>query len=255
MALSSDLIAKFAKVVKNSKPKDKKENFAYGTIVLDSEGKMCVKLDGSDVFTPISSTTDLLPGDRAMVLIKNHTVTVTGNMSSPAARTSDLKSLASSISAQSIINLIYPVGSIYMSTTEVSPEVIFGGKWEQIKDTFLLACGDGYANGNTGGEESHTLTVEEMPAHSHEPTDKTVDSDTYNTYGYQLIRHLSSESTGRYMMAAGSDYYAFSMNPNASDYVSKNDLIVSYTSATTGGSQSHNNMPPYLAVYIWKRIG
>ena len=50
-----------------------------------------------------------------------------------------------------IYNAIYPVGSIYMSVNSTSPQTLFGGTWEQIKDTFLLASGTSYSNGATGG--------------------------------------------------------------------------------------------------------
>ena len=233
-SLSSDLVAKFAKAINNSRSKNKKEDFAYGTVVLNSKGKLCVKLDGSDAFTPISSVTDLLPGDRAMVLIKNHSVIVTGNVSSPAARTGDVKVIADRTSNSAIVNLIYPVGSIYMSVTEVSPEVIFGGKWEQIKDRFLLASGDNYELGTMGGEETHCLIPDEMPQHAHGIIKKSGE-DEFNSDNYPsgAIKLLSS----------------------AIDDVEENPTIGSSgMTEYAGGSKPHNNMPPYLAVYMWKRI-
>ena len=65
------------------------------------------------------------------------------------------------------INQMYPVGSIYMSVNDTNPHDLFGGTWEQIKDRFLLAAGDTYAAGRTGGEAQHKLTVDEMPSHNH----------------------------------------------------------------------------------------
>ena len=61
----------------------------------------------------------------------------------------------------------YPVGSIYMSVNATSPSVLFGGTWEQLKDTFLLSAGDTYANGSTGGASTVTLTSDQMPGHTH----------------------------------------------------------------------------------------
>ena len=66
-----------------------------------------------------------------------------------------------------LINLIYPIGSIYLSVNSTSPQQLFGGEWEQIKDKFLLSAGDTYSGGSEGGEAAHTLTVEEMPSHNH----------------------------------------------------------------------------------------
>lgn len=64
------------------------------------------------------------------------------------------------------LNAIYPIGSIYMSVNSTNPSQIFGGTWEQIKDRFLLACGNTYSNGATGGEANHILTIAETPTHS-----------------------------------------------------------------------------------------
>lgn len=89
MALSSDLISQFAKVVNNEK-KTNNESTVYGTVV-EYDNKKYVKLDGSDQMTPVSTTTDMEIGERVTVLIKNHTATVTGNISSPSARTDTVK--------------------------------------------------------------------------------------------------------------------------------------------------------------------
>lgn len=97
MALSHDLIAQFAKVVKGA-PKKNTESTVYGTVVTDGNGNKYVKLDGSDQLTPLtddnrpsaeSTTTSANEGERVSVLIKNHTATVTGNISSPAVRSDD----------------------------------------------------------------------------------------------------------------------------------------------------------------------
>lgn len=120
------------------------------------------------------------------------------------------------------INLIYPVGSIYMSVNDVSPSTLFGGSWEKIEDTFLLASGSTFALGQTGGEENHILTAGEMPEHNHE-------------LGYDTAVLLSSGNE-RGNVGSGTTY-------NQGWFTKAN-----------GGSQPHNNMPPYLVVNIWKRI-
>ena len=111
-----------------------------------------------------------------------------------------------------------------MSVNSISPQTLFGGTWIQIKDRFLLACGDTYTNGATGGEATHKLTVNEMPSHSH--AINTVIKGT-NAGGGAPIRLQS-------------DFYQWGGTGI-------------YTLDSNGGSQPHNNMPPYLAVYIWKR--
>lgn len=117
----------------------------------------------------------------------------------------------------------YPIGSVYISVNSINPGTIFGGTWEQIKDRFLLACGNTYSNGSTGGESTHKLTVDEMPSHNHQQR-------VQNTSGYGGADGQEA-GTGW----GGSSHYA-NWNQN------------------TGGSNAHNNMPPYLAVYVWKRV-
>ena len=89
MALSHDLISQFAKVINNDK-KAKSESTSYGTTV-EYNGSTYVKLDGSDLLTPVETTADTKAGERVTVLIKDHTATVTGNLSSPAARKGDVQ--------------------------------------------------------------------------------------------------------------------------------------------------------------------
>ena len=116
---------------------------------------------------------------------------------------------------------IYPVGSIYLSVNNVNPGTLFGGTWEQIKDIFLLGAGDIYTAGSIGGSATHTLTINEMPSHRHEIAN-------YNSGGN----------------AQGS----MTVTANA-----KTGYLSNIITGATGGGQSHNNMPPYLVVYMWKR--
>ena len=95
MGLSNELVSKFVKVTKDD-VEVKKETTVYGTIV-EYNGSKYVKLDGSDLLTPFSSTTDVEPNERVTVMIKNHTAIVTGNVSSPAARTDTVKEVANKI--------------------------------------------------------------------------------------------------------------------------------------------------------------
>lgn len=139
------------------------------------------------------------------------------------AETSDLATKADVTSLNAYWQTIYPVGAIYMSASSTSPATLFGGSWTQLKDRFLLAVGDTYKSaGLIGGEADHTLTVAEMPSH----------------------RHGASE--GQFHAYTGS---------NGADTVSggTNFKSIQYT-AYVGGGGAHNNMPPYLAVYMWKRI-
>lgn len=127
----------------------------------------------------------------------------------------------------------YPVGSIYLSVNDTSPAGLFGGTWEQIKDRFLLAVGDTYTAGSTGGEATHKLTKEEMPSHTHDERFRgKFNVETVYARNINVFSHASYE------------------------YIGEEGDQVTHTpcSDAAGGDQAHNNMPPYLAVYMWKRI-
>lgn len=100
MALSSDLISQFVQITQEKK--ESKETTVYGTIVEYNGGKY-VRLDGSDLLTPISTTADALDGERVTVMIKDHTALVTGNVSSPSARTDTVKEMGTKISEFEVI--------------------------------------------------------------------------------------------------------------------------------------------------------
>lgn len=135
----------------------------------------------------------------------------------------------------------YPVGSIYMSVNNINPATFFGGTWERLKGRFLLGADDStYKLGGTGGSITHkhttgdcTLTVDQIPSHNH-----IVNKD----YGF----FYHSKSTSQWQLTN-----------NTNGGVQRG----SATSDNTGGGKAHNhgntgdgsNMPPYLAVYMWKR--
>ena len=119
----------------------------------------------------------------------------------------------------------YPVGAIYISTSATSPASLFGGTWERLKDRFLLAAGDTYEAGATGGEAEHTLTVNEMPQHNH---------DFHASYNEIAT---GSETGGKILAGGDSNQWLW-------NFAQTNN---------SGGNAPHNNMPPYLAVYMWVR--
>lgn len=116
----------------------------------------------------------------------------------------------------------YPVGAIYLSVTDVNPAALFGGTWERIGGRFLLGADSTYAAGSTGGEASHTLTIDEMPKHNHE-------IDNLNAAG----------NATPYMTVQAQDKKGYGGNVQT---------------MFAGGGKAHNNLPPYLAVYMWKRV-
>ena len=138
-----------------------------------------------------------------------------------------------------VLDNVYPIGSIYMNVNSTNPGTLFGGTWEQIQGKFLLGMSSSYPAGSQGGEASHTLTTEEMPAHAHDPANEA------GYYGF-ITNSQKAFIVGDMGVQSGSGrYYPYA--PAAFD-ISRNSLT-----GTTGGGKSHNNMPPYLSIYIWKR--
>jgi hypothetical protein len=118
----------------------------------------------------------------------------------------------------------HPIGSLYYSFDKTEPSVLFGGTWERIKDRFILAAGDTYTVGETGGAATHLLTVEEMPSHDH-----------YDGTNPDII-------VGAVEGAVSAIVFS---NPT---------MEGARPTTATGGNQPHNNMPPYEVAYCWKRI-
>ena len=128
MGLSNDLLSQFAKIT-NDKTKNKKESNTYGTVKVVG-GTTYVQLDGSDLLTPYSSTADVKDGDRVQVAIKNHNATITGNLSSPSARTDDVKEIDNKVTAHG-----NTITSINNNITEIGNTVNRqGNKITQIND-------------------------------------------------------------------------------------------------------------------------
>lgn len=124
----------------------------------------------------------------------------------------------------------YPVGSIYMSVNSTNPGELFGGTWEQIQGRFLLGQGSGYSVGAMGGEANHALSVSELPKNIGHLNALSWASNNWMTDGSFSVEQKHKDRT----------------SPGGSDW---GDAL--YT--LSGGGLAHNNMPPYLVVYIWKR--
>lgn len=122
-----------------------------------------------------------------------------------------------------VLDNVYPVGAVYMSMNSTNPGTLFGGTWEQVQGKFLLGVSNAYPAGSSGGESEHTLTTAEIPDHTHgfKYTGQSV------TIGVNSIR-LYQAASNQYNAYSGGQW-------------------------SNCGGQAHNNMPPYLAVYIWYR--
>lgn len=136
-----------------------------------------------------------------------------------------------------ILDNVYPVGSIYMNVNSTNPGTLFGGTWVQIQGKFLLGMSSSYPAGSQGGEATHKLTASEMPTHDGHivpaPSSGGATGGTYNGY-------LKSDKMTTYG-DSGRGWRIYNTDEICPNY------------QTIGGGQSHNNMPPYLSVYIWKR--
>lgn len=128
---------------------------------------------------------------------------------------------------QSITDALLPVGIYITLSVDTDPATLWGGTWERVDEgRTLISAGSTYTAGSTGGEATHTLINSEIPSHNHAiwyPNESAGNNSAQ--IGYPSV-------------ASKSTYYAVGSN-----------------TGDVGGGEAHNNMPPYLAVYIWHRIG
>lgn len=120
----------------------------------------------------------------------------------------------------------YPVGSIYMSVNETSPALLFGGLWVQLEGRFLLGASSEYPAGKEDGASAVTLEISNLPNHHHTTT---IQSKGKNT----VAGRINADGVG----TGGAGVQAYTVS-----------------TSKVGGGAAHENMPPYLAVYMWKRV-
>ena len=137
-----------------------------------------------------------------------------------------------------VVERDHPVGSLYISENSTSPAELYGGTWEQIKDSFILAAGDTYAAGSTGGEANHALTNNEIANHNHVVT--AYYNEGWNVkVGLELGEMLTSTN---HINITGSQSIG---TDTGRGYLGTN---------FSGEGKPHNNMPPYYCMYVWKRV-
>ena len=137
---------------------------------------------------------------------------------------------------------VYPVGSIYISLNEESPANLFGGTWARIQDRFLLSAGDSYAAGSSGGNSTHNHSLTKAFANysvaingSHSYVERKAHDDNSNFGRYTPTHYLPPNLAQQYQEFTE----GYSMNT---------------ATRLSGNTDSSDNMPPYLAVYMWKRV-
>lgn len=175
----------------------------------------------------------------------------------------------------SIFDLVYPVGSIYTSVNSTNPETLFGGTWERITGRFLLAATDDgssgafQAAGNTGGEASHALTPGETATKNHS---HTMNHGHENTISYSMDEKGGHAHKIKYNLTGGSGTARAIITPSGNTTqgsdgtntagahkhtLTKSGGVTDYSGSTGGqtaaNGSAHNNMPPFLAVYVWER--
>lgn len=200
-------------------------------IYFDKDATTRIQIGGKDVIDTVLDANSNNPiansgvaGVMLTTLNEVNAVTQSGTIVDSLA----LKQLATIVTnLQTTVNnyweTVFPIGYIYMTTSSsFDPNSTFGGTWTRIKDRFLLADGDHYANGTTGGEATHILTIDEMPSHTHEPISLAYGNPNTAPQGLNYAENGVGRQTKGWLSSAG-------------------------------GGQAHNNMPPYLVVMMWKR--
>lgn len=128
---------------------------------------------------------------------------------------------------------IYPVGSIYMSVNNTNPGTLFGGTWERIQDRFLLAAGSTYSAGATGGAATHTLTADQLP---------------------KITSYFDIRAWGSGNPITVGTHYTSGNGTKMNNFPTNSTSVTSQrVTHTFGEGKAHNNMPPYLVVYVWQR--
>lgn len=178
-----------------------------------------------------------------------------------------LNTFVTKVLNRDVFDMVYPVGSIYMSVNNVDPSTLFGGTWLRIEDRFLLAKGSTYTTlEGTGGSATVSLTQSQMPRHTHTQNShnhkatstgrNVVGIDSSANWAYSSLLKIGTGSSG-------TAYYYPHSDSNTNGITEPSDTgSTTATNKYTGGSgtsesasngASHENMPPYLVVNVWKR--
>lgn len=133
--------------------------------------------------------------------------------------------------AQQILDIIYPVGSVYLSWNSTNPKNLFGGTWTRLSGGFLYGCVSSVGTGNGTGTatNSHTLTIDQMPSHQHEFPDRKIVWDANTGLNTDIVQDGSYDNKIVQFRPWGTKVGA------------------------TGGGKGHSHNIPYIAVFAWRR--
>ena len=172
-------------------------------------------------------------------------------------------------SLATVADLIYPVGSIYMNVTNLNPATVFGGVWEEIQGRFLLGRSASHQVGQQAGSETVTLTVAQMPAHTHTGPSHTHSTPNHThtatcgsagAHSHTVARKkVAATGTAKYAAQAGDSHGTSSAGAHthtitiASGGGGTTGAAGTGNTGSAGSGQAVNIMPPFLSVYMWKR--
>ena len=222
---------------------------------LATKGSLYVGTGGTTTVTTSTNRTVSIPETTAFIPETNGGVMIHDNSTSTGWKVDKVKAenLDNDSLAQVCLNLIYPVGSIYMSVKNASPETFLGGTWVAWGSGRVpvgIDISDTDFNGveKTGGEKTHVLTENEMPKHKHTGTEQEAQKFNIQQDSTFETKRYTASFTAETMQTASNAV----ANPNGS-FSGSGEVVVEH-GITVGGGQPHSILQPYITCYMWKRV-
>lgn len=225
--------------------------FTFGGGAISTESSYDVKYTITDAFTTVTILDMVSTATVLMDFKAGGKGIAIGKVSEKDKTLEIADSWELEVHGKKLIDYIYPIGSIYLSVNSTSPATLFGGLWTQLKDRFLLGAGSTYSSGATGGAATHKLSVAEMPSHAHDTpffnnmtNNGEMKSDFIGVFGKGVTASQALKDTGQ---TSTMEMWWI----NQTNTAEGNEWA--YLTSAKGSGSAHNNMPPYLVVYMWKR--
>ena len=225
--------------------------FTFGGGAISTESSYDVKYTITDAFTTITIIDMVSTASVLMDFKAGGKGIAIGKVSEKDKTLEIADSWELEVHGKKLIDYIYPIGSIYLSVNSTSPATLFGGSWTQLKDRFLLGAGSTYSSGATGGAATHKLSVAEMPSHAHDTpffnnmtNNGEMKSDFIGVFGKGVTASQALKDTGQ---TSTMEMWWI----NQTNTAEGNEWA--YLTSAKGSGSAHNNMPPYLVIYMWKR--